>query len=107
MKKDNDEFLSGRLKISVVWWLFFFFFKSNIPSVGVAGFFCTPLSGGLLDFGLAGCTSPPGLWTVAWGAAPTFRVGAIPRGIPLRICMEAWGANCARIAPGALGRARK
>ena len=96
MKKDKDfgDLLAG-------------FLKSNIPSVGVAGFLCMVLSGGLLDFGLAGCTtSPPGLWTVAWGDAVTFRVGAIPRGIPLRICIEAWGANCARIGPGALGRAR-
>ena len=35
-----------------------------------------------------------------------FLVGAIPRGIPLLICMETWGAICARIGPGALGRAR-
>lgn len=34
-----------------------------------------------------------------------FRAGAIPLGIGLRICMEAWGAICARIGTGALGRA--
>lgn len=59
-------------------------------------------SGGLLDCGAVEYTPSPGL--VAWGEALTFRVGAIPLGIPLRICIEAWGANW-RIGPGALGRA--
>lgn len=62
-------------------------------------------SGGLLDCGTAEYTSSLGLWTVAWGEALTFRVGAIPLDVPLRICIEAWGANCVRIGPGALGRA--
>ena len=34
-----------------------------------------------------------------------FRAGAIPLGVGLRICMEGWGAICARICSGALGRA--
>lgn len=34
-----------------------------------------------------------------------FRAGAIPLGVGLRICMEGWGAICARIDSGALGRA--
>ena len=47
-----------------------------------------------------------GLWGLARGEAPMFRVGAIPCGIPLRTCMELWGPICGRIGPGALGRAR-
>ena len=64
--------------------------------MGATGLLCTLFSGGLLYCG------PAGLWAAARGEAPTFRVGAIPRGIPLRT----GGAICARIGPGALGRAR-
>lgn len=71
-------------------------FKSNLPLIGAIGLLCPLFSGCLLDCG------PAGLWTVAIGEAPMFRVGAIPLGIPLR----AGGAICPRIGPGDLGRAR-